>query len=58
MTLWSLETYGRIVVRLKTIKYKEDSFCYLSFYPSDLGFQALCLLILFFQLYAFKILYS
>ena len=31
MTLWSLKTYGRFVVRLKTIEYKKNFFCYLSF---------------------------
>ena len=45
---------GILVVRLKVIKYKENSFCYLSFYPSDLGLLAACLLTLSFRLYAFK----
>ena len=43
MTLRSLKIYSRIIVRLKAIKYKKNFFCYLSFYPSDLGFQAACL---------------
>ena len=30
MTLWGLKYIGRLVVRLKTIKYNEDFFCYLS----------------------------
>ena len=53
MTLQSLETYDRIVIRLKAIKYKEDFFHYLSFYflsrPRSLNrllsnpiFQAVC----------------
>ena len=37
MTLWSIKTYGRIVVKLKAIEYKEDFFCYLFIYPLDLG---------------------
>ena len=48
---------GRLVVRLKTIKYNKDSFCYLSSYTTNLGFQAPCLLTLFFRPYAFKTLY-
>ena len=43
MTLWNLETYGRIVVRLKAIEYKEDFFYYLSSYSSDLSLQAICI---------------
>ena len=46
--------YSRIIVRLKAIEYKENFFCYLSSYPPDLGFQAACLLTLFFWPYAFK----
>ena len=42
MTLWSLKRMGRLIIRLKAIKYKEDFFCYLSSYP-DLGLQAACL---------------
>ena len=42
------------VIRLKAIKYKENSFCYLSSYPPDLGFETVCLLTLFFRLYAFR----
>ena len=38
MTLWSLEIYGGIVVRLKAIEYKENFFCYLLFYAPDLSF--------------------
>ena len=45
---------GILVVRLKAIKYKKDSFCYLSSYPLDLGLQAACLLTLSFQPYAFR----
>ena len=41
-TLWSLKHMGRLIVRLKAIKYKEDFFYYLSFYP-DLGLQVACL---------------
>ena len=44
MTLWSLEMYSGIVVKLKAIKYKKDSFYYLSSYLSDLGLQAACFL--------------
>ena len=54
MTLWSLETYGEIVVRLKAIKYKEDSFCYFCSYLPVLGLQAAYLLTLFFRPYAFR----
>ena len=43
-----------LIIRLKAIKYKENSFCYLSSYPPDFSLQAACLLILFFRLYAFK----
>ena len=45
---------GIMVVRLKAIEYKENFFCYLSSYPSDLGFLAACLLTLSFWPYAFK----
>ena len=31
MTLWNLETCNRIIVKLKTIKYKEDFFYSLFF---------------------------
>ena len=31
MTLWSLEIYDRIMIRLKTIEYKINVICYLSF---------------------------
>ena len=31
MTLWSFEMYGGIIIRLKAIEYKENSFYYLSF---------------------------
>ena len=44
---------GRLIVKLKAIKYKEDFFCYLSFYP-DLSLQAACFQILFFRLHAFR----
>ena len=37
MTLWSLKYMDKLIVKLKAIKYKEDFFCYLSFYP-DLSF--------------------
>ena len=57
MTLWSLKGMGRLVVKLKTIKYNKDFFCYLSSYTPDLGFQTLCLLTLFFRPYAFRTLY-
>ena len=30
--------YDKIIVKLKTIKYKEDFFCYLFFYLQNLGF--------------------
>ena len=36
MTLCNLEIYDGIIVKLKTIKYKEDFFYYLFFYL-DLG---------------------
>ena len=49
---------GRLVIILKAIKYKKDSFCFLSFYPPDLDFQAACLLTLFFRLYVFRIFVS
>ena len=52
MTLWSLKCMGRLIVRLKAIKYNKDFFYYLSFYP-DLGFQAAYLQILFFRPHAF-----
>ena len=48
---------GGIVVRLKAIEYKEDSFCYLSSYPPDLGLQAACLQTLFFRPLAFRTSY-
>ena len=41
MNLWSLKYIDRLIARLKTIKYKEDFFCYLFFYQ-DLGFEAAC----------------
>ena len=53
MTLQSLKHIGRLIVRLKAIKYKEDFFCYLSSYP-DLGLQAACLQILSFRPHAFR----
>ena len=37
--LWRFETYGGIVVRLKAIKYNENSFYYLFFYPLTLAFR-------------------
>ena len=37
MTLWSFKYMGRLVVRLKAIKDKEDFFCYLFSYTPDLG---------------------
>ena len=36
MTLWNFKYIGRLIVRLKAIKYKKDFFCYLSSYL-DLG---------------------
>ena len=42
MTLWSFKYIDKLIVRLKAIKYQEDFFCYLSFYP-DLDLQAACL---------------
>ena len=45
---------GILIVKLKTIKYKEDSFYHLSFYPPDLGLQAACFLTLSFRSYAFR----
>ena len=56
MTLRSLKTYDGIIVRLKTIKYKEEFFCYLLFYFPNFGLQAVYFLTLFFRLYAFKTL--
>ena len=44
----------KLVIRLKAIEYKEDSFYYLFSYPPDLGFQVACLLTLFFWPYTFK----
>lgn len=32
--LWSLKTYGGIIIRLKAIKYKLDIACYLPSLPS------------------------
>ena len=46
--------HGRIVVRLKAIKYKENFSYYLSSYPLDLSLQAASFLTLFFQSYAFR----
>ena len=46
MTLWSLKTCDRIVIRLKTIKYKENFFCYL--------FSYFILQILVFRPYIFR----
>ena len=40
MTLWSLEIYGKIIIRLKAIKFSEDSFCYLSSIHFSLAIQA------------------
>ena len=54
MTLWSLKIYSEIVIRLKAIKYKEDSFCYLFSYHLDFGLQAAYFLTLFFWLNVFK----
>ena len=54
MTLWSLEMYSEIVVKLKAIEYKKKSFCYLSSYSPDLSFQVTYLLALFFRPYAFR----
>ena len=45
---------GRLVVKLKTLKYKEDFLCYLFFYL-DLDLQAAYLQILSFRPYAFRI---
>ena len=53
MTLWSLKYMGRLIVRLKAIKYKEDFFCYLSSYP-DLGPQVAYIQILSFRPHAFR----
>ena len=53
ITLWNLKCMGRLIVRLKTIKYKKDFFYYLSSYP-DLGFQAAYFQILSFRLHAFR----
>ena len=44
---------GRLIVKLKAIKYKKDFFCYLSSYP-DLGLQAACFSILSFRLHIFQ----
>ena len=38
-TLWSLKTYDKIVVRLKTIKDKIDIIYYLSSLPSSLAIE-------------------
>ena len=45
---------GITVIRLKAIKYKENSFCYIFSYFSDLSLQVACLLTLFFRLYALR----
>ena len=45
---------GILIVRLKAIEYKEDSFCYLSSYSLDFGLQAAYLLILSLWPYAFR----
>ena len=47
-----------LVVRLKAIEYKEDSFCYLFFYPPDLNILTVCFLTLTFRPYAFRIFVS
>ena len=53
--LWRvLKCMGILIVKLKAIKYKKDSFCYLSSYSLDLGLLAVCLLTLSFRPYAFK----
>ena len=44
---------SKFVVRLKTIKYKKDFFCYLFFYP-DLDLQAGYFQILSFRSYVFR----
>ena len=46
MILWNLKYIGRLVIKLKVIKYKKDFFCYLSFYP-DLNLSDCMLLGLF-----------
>ena len=38
MILWSFKIYEKIAIKLKTIKYKKDSFCYLFSYFSNFGF--------------------
>ena len=53
MTLWSFKYMDKLIVRLKAIKYKEDFFCYLSFYL-DLSLQATYFQILFSRLYTFR----
>ena len=45
---------GILIVKLKAIDYKENSFCYLSSYLPDLSFQVACLLTLLFRPYAFR----
>ena len=45
---------GILVIKLKAIKYKENSFCYLSSYSPNFGLQAVCFLTLSFRPYAFK----
>ena len=37
MTLWNLEIYNKIIIKLKAIKYKKDFFYNLSFYFLDLS---------------------
>ena len=55
--LWNLKYMGKLVIKLKAIKYKEDFFSYLSSY-SNLGFQATCFQILSFRLHVFKPFFS
>ena len=39
ITLWNLKIYSRIIVRLKTIKYKINITYYLSFLPLNLAIE-------------------
>ena len=40
ITLWSLETYSKIIIKLKTIKYKIDIAYYLAFLLISLAIKA------------------
>ena len=57
MILQNFKKYNKIIVRLKAIKYKKNSFYYLFFYLTNLNLQAIYFLILFFKSYTFKTFY-